>query len=46
MYLYQAFNLRMQLISIFQRQSRIYRELVLARVQAVTSNSYVFLNSP
>ena len=26
MYLYQAFNLRMQLISIFQRLSRIYRE--------------------
>ena len=28
MYLYQAFNLRMQLISIFQRLSRIYREFV------------------
>ena len=26
MYLYQAFNLRMQLISIFQRLSPIYRE--------------------
>ena len=28
MYLYQAFNLRMQLISIFQRQSRIYTERI------------------
>ena len=28
MYLYQAFNLRMQLISIFQRLSQIYREFV------------------
>ena len=28
MYLYQAFNLRMRLISIFQRLSRIYRALI------------------
>ena len=28
MYLYQAFNFRMQLISIFQSLSRIYREFV------------------
>ena len=45
MYLYQAFNLRMQLISIFQRQSWIYREFVWkALIKSKTLEQIYFMS--
>ena len=39
MCLYQAFNFRMQLISIFQRLSRIYRSLKRLKVKHLTEST-------
>ena len=46
MYLYQAFNLRIQVILIFQRLSRIYREFVWkAMITCILNNKVIPVNS-
>ena len=46
MYLYQAFNLRVQLISIFQRLSQIYTECVLItlKIKSKTLDRMYFMS--